>query len=484
MRYPFFASWNDKKNSCYYSIIAVSLLLNICYVYEWHQSCHGALLFPEHASQLGYNFYRYGTVTRLYEVAKYQEYKVVGTGTFLDSAPSMKDSVGYGVLLGLLWKITGSSSFYSVIFLQVLLFTLSLCFIFQALFWWYQDQQQAIFATLGVLLFLPGIFLNVQPVKDIWSFFGTVAILWASIGLMKKKIPTSLLIISAIFFVVCQWMRPTVFGVLLALSFVGLPLFYFFFKTHCDALKKLLLYFWVANIFFFWVPWMSYNKITYNRFFVGPTGLALLVSFADSTNKWGVQASESWVENHVKERYPNLPYQDGMQEYDDVIKSIFLEYVQEEPLLYFKNLAYRIVRLFFVEMPCNTQPPYFLGYKVYDTKIKIAFEQGLKKGAFGIFTWIIFFMYKVFTYLYIRFFLFLAYCGIVLSIYRKEFFLPLLITILVVGNLGEVVSHIEIKYLMQCYGFFGIFVGISLVSFQQKAITWWQRKKHVLKVIS
>lgn len=450
-------------NMSYVMIVIASLLLNTYYAYEWHTRCESSYLFPKHASQVGYNFYRYGTITRLYEGSTYKYHGVVGTGHMQDRAPNMKDTIGYGVLLGLLWKATGATQFYWVILLQVLLLTLSLCLLYQAIFWFYQDRQKAAFSIFGVFAFLPAFYLNVQPVKDMWSFYGTVVLLWALIGLMQHKIDKKILCGSAVFFAVCQWMRPTVFGVLMVLLIIGLPVFYIYFKHHVGVLKKLLIYFFIANLMVFWVPFVLYNKVAFNRFFVGPTGLALLVSFADFPNPWGVECSEDWVARHVQERYPNLDCVNETQEFDDAAKSIFIEYFEQEPFLYFKNLLYRVLGMFFVNMPWTAQFSDFVGYNSCHSK----FEALCQAWHTGVFETVRF----CFFFLYIRLFLLLAYVGFFWLLLEKQFILPFLVIIAVVGNCGEVLSHIELKYLMQCYGFLGIFAGLFVFFLQSKVKT-------------
>lgn len=441
----------NKKNLIYAPIVISSLMFSGYYFYEWYQFCTDTPLFPEHASQLGYNFYKYNSLTHLYEQAVYKDHGVVATGVSIDRVPDIRDTIGYALLLGVLWKVTGSTKFYWVSLLQIFFFIIVLCLLFQMLWWLYEDRIKALYGVFGILAFLPGVYISVQPVKDIWSFFGTAVLLWVIIGLIKEKLSIKHLLGSALFFALCQWLRPTVFGVLVALLFLGLPFFYWYNKKQFAVFRRVIIWFFCINVLIFWIPWMTYNKLTYDRFVVGPTGLALLVSFGERPNSWGIQVSESWFEEHVKERFPQIECKNGTQEFDDKGKEIFIEYFKKDPALYFINFFYRLKKMVMLNMPCMAS---FWSYAEYSSKLE-AFKKYIQMGPCETIKFCVYVFY-------VRFFLLIAYLGLILALSEGSALLVVLIAIAVLGNCGEILSHIEDKYFMQCYGFLGIFVGLCV----------------------
>ncbi len=459
-------------NIYYLAIIAVGLFATSCYYYEWYQYAQDRPLFPEHASQLAYNFYTYNTLNYLYESARYEDHGVVGVGSVVNRLPDIRDTIGYAFLLGLSWKLTGTTKFYWVSFLQICLFILSLCLLFQMLWWFYDDRTKALYGTLGILAFLPLAFISVQPVKDIWSFFATAALVWVIMGSIKNKLQRKHIIATAVFFAVCQWLRPTVFGVLGALVFLGLPFFYWYNKNDFKKIKQIAFWFVCANIFIFWLPWIAYNKSTYNRYFVGPSGLALITSLGERKNPWGFDASEVGFEKAVRERYPHTTYVNGTQEFDDLGKQLFIECFKQNPMIYVINLGYRLKKIVMRNMPLMAS---FWHYAQYRSKIE-ALKMHIQNGFVETLKFCIYVFYT-------RSFLLFSYIGLVLFLKRYSLLLPILVGIAVFGNCGELLSHLEDKYLMQCYGFLGIFFGF-FIFWLQNIVMAQIKKRHVKKVTS
>ena len=62
------------------------------------------------------------------------------------------DSIGYGVVIGLLWKLTHSLDYFDIQFLQIILFSLILLLFFQIALMLF-DRRTAILSCISLLLF-------------------------------------------------------------------------------------------------------------------------------------------------------------------------------------------------------------------------------------------------------------------------------------------------------------------------------------------
>jgi len=91
---------------------------------------------------------------------------------------SLNDTIGYGVILGLLWKITHSYRYRDIQFLQIFLYCFILFLIYAMALMWFNDPNIALAIGCAYLLFLPLFRQNVLALRDIWAYYGVMFLLY------------------------------------------------------------------------------------------------------------------------------------------------------------------------------------------------------------------------------------------------------------------------------------------------------------------
>ena len=116
-------------------LVLLALVASTTFVFVNYKSdFYLGLLSPQ--GEIGYNFYRYNSIKlnpqRHAKISKEQQLR----GHRVDYADidherfgpptkyyGIQDTVGYGVLLGLLWKVTGSLRYRDMLILQILMYS-------------------------------------------------------------------------------------------------------------------------------------------------------------------------------------------------------------------------------------------------------------------------------------------------------------------------------------------------------------------------
>ncbi len=360
---------------------------------------------------------------------------------------SINDTVGYGILLGLLWKITGSCHYWHIQLLQAILFSLFMWLFYDIAFLLFGNVYIAIFCSVAHLFFFPLIYLNVQAMRDIWAYYALLILLYGLLSYFLKHASISRLVLCGIIFAVFQGIRPTVVFTLATLS---LALWWWFRKTQPKKVFTALGILWITNIIFFWLPFMVYNKIAYDQYIVSPAGQDLYEGLGEFPNDKGYVMDDGIFEQEMKEKY-GLAL--GTMACDDKGKELFMQAVKADPIFYIKCLTQR-VRFLFLFNPLWTSYVDNLFYDAGTIKQKVAVIVHSPAS---------FFM-KLLDYagaklFYVEFFLLLGWLGFMVLLWQKKYFPVLIIMAVVLSSVSKFPSHMESRYLVNFYWAFSFFVG-------------------------
>jgi 4-amino-4-deoxy-L-arabinose transferase-like glycosyltransferase len=432
----------------------VALVLNILFL--WYISGDIYHAITQAHGHVGYNVYNHSSFWLSPSLSSYirdhhtgttmMSYTQVQTMTFDQPSQAfpVNDTIGYGVLLGLVWKITHSLDVKDVQILQIILYLISLVIIYQIALLFFGSTTTAWWCTGAHLLFFPLIALNVQAVRDVWAYYGIVVLIWAVARWLYTKKSWCTLIGASSWFALCQWIRPTLFLALITVSIV-LIVFAVIHKYKWRHLLPCIAVLVGTNVVLFWLPFMAHNLRAYNRLFVGPVGQDLLEGLGEFDNPWGYELNDEFVAHYIGKKY-HVRY--GTPEFDDMAKKEFMLAYQQYPALYWRNIVKRVPTLLLPGLPWlfPKHSPYG---QLPDWREKLL--HALSSWA----QWWDF----ILRHVYIRLFLLLGYGGMLLAWYHRRYESVLLAGAVIVASLAKLPSHIEYRYLIPFYWIFSLFVG-------------------------
>lgn len=418
-------------------------------------------------AHVGFNFARYNSVWLSSELTAIMQQHMRSREEFYDVADlrdyslsqqpdqpfPINDTIGYGILLGLVWKITRSYALVDVQIIQIFLYLISLLFIYQIAFLLFRKKDIALFCTGAHLLFFPVIALAVQPVRDIWAYFATVLLLWITVRSIYAQMQLERLFLASSLFACMQYIRPTVFLALLTVSsmliILGILRMHIWQKIiQCVSLLVL------TNILFFWIPFITYNIYAYQRPLVGPIGQDLLEGLGEFENPWGYKLSDEFVARYIGDKY-RVRY--GTPEFDDKAHEEFKAAYTQKPAIYWRNIGRRLVQIFTPSLPWLflKESPY---KNCHDWQEKVCTMLS---------SWRLCIDFLV-RHLFIKFFLLLGYIGMFIA-WRDGFRSAVLLSLVImIGGLGKLPSHIEYRYLVPFYWVTAFFVGYAVYKFANR----------------
>ncbi len=371
-----------------------------------------------------------------------------------DTRLTIQDTPGYGILMGLLWKLTNSLSALDLQILQIFMYSCMMFLLFQISMLMFKQKQAAFVACLAHLFFYPLlIFLNVQSLRDVWAYYGSVVLLYAALRYLVGNMHWFFLIPSGFIVALCQFIRPTLFPAVftvLGAATVG-ALFKVFTTRKALTVIGVLL---ITNVVGFWIPFVSYNKTMHGRWRAGPFGEGFLSSLADQPNPWNASL---WRINKffdLVEDDHGLIY--GTQEWDDMAGKIFREKFKENPSFYFQSVLKRIPRALLPVVPWfhdawkKKEGAFFQNRRTMWDKIPL-----LPRGLF----WLVAVPALMICFLC----MFLGYAGLFLTLYRREWASLLLSLSIIVSQWGLILTHVELRYLIPFYWPFALFAGYFFV---------------------
>ncbi len=425
---------------------------------------------------VAYNFYKYSSFSPIIEEIEDKTQKVLPIGKYKGlEKPSANDTVGYAFLVGMLWKLTESCDLIYVQLLQILLFCLMAFLIYEIIFLLFESSAVAFIGVLLLIFWHKLIVLNIIPARDIWGFYGGVVL---SYVLLKFFLENGLysyvkIFFAASFFAFCQFLRPNIFGQCLSLCAVLLFLFYFYKKRSMTSCFKAVALIVSVNILFFWIPFMSLNKVIYERYFVGPLGHGLLASLGTVSNPWGLQCEDNALVAHVKKAYV-LTENDVVKINDAQLKEFF-NFLKEKPSVYIRAVLLSLRRALFYEIEMGLKFIYrYCGnisllknklgerfaeqHEVVDNQskaLRVVDVQG-------------FLLRKLIESLLGKMLIFFGYCGIFVLIFQRRFIPIIFLMMGVFGGCWMLcLSHFEERYVIPFAWPFAVFAGYFLVFFWQ-----------------
>lgn len=451
-------------NTFFYRLMvcAAALAINLFFL-AFHDRTlfFDGLLLPH--GEIGYNLCHHNSIKvnpqRMAHVASLQkkigariDYEDVDHAAF--GAPTefrtINDTVGYGVLLGLLWKVTGACRYWYVQLLQVLLFSLSMWLFFEVALLIFGNAQAALFCSIAQLFFFPLAYLNVQALRDIWAYYALLLVLYLFLQSVQKKMAWGLLAFLSILFAVFQHLRPTVFFTLITLTMV------FLWWCRGDSWQRVAraaLFLWCANVAFFWIPFMAYNKSAYDHWLVAPAGQDLYEGLGEFPNDKDLVMDDEQFARDMRETY-GLTL--GTVACDAKGKELFWQVVKNDPLFYLRCLAQRVRFLFLFNPRWGSGVDnLFAGAATLRQKLVVIFHA---PGAA---------LMKCIDYAgsalcYVEFFLLLGWLGCLVLLLQKKFLPVLVIMAVIVSGWSKFPSHMEARYLVTFYWSFSFFVGYLL----------------------
>jgi len=322
-----------------------------------------------------------------------------------DAYRDVYDTIGYGVLIGLVWKVTHSLSRMDVQFLQVILFSCLMLLVYQIGLLFFDDKRVAFLSGIVLCFFLPAVRLNVYAMRDVWGVYATIMLLFGLTAYIHKRIGGSALIICGCVTAFMQFIRPSMFFAFVGVNIMALA--YGFYIKNVRKVLQAVGIFVITNILFFWLPFVTYNKTAYGRYFVGTSGITLIETLGEYENPWGYVFRDSWYAEFIKQH----GFKKGTAEGEDKGREIFFASVREHPWIYVKGVLKRIPRVLFPQFvwipqlcdrECELQPTLWERFKC-----RLRSAKGI-------------------AYLFVqhflgRLFFLLGYLGIALALLRKKY---------------------------------------------------------------
>lgn len=457
------------KNSMQKELVIVfwALFLNICFLIRFHGHIndHGSY-YPETPRDLAYSVYKDNSFLHYMAKTFYKDGIQISSVIEPIKIPIF-EGPAYGWLMGLLWKLTGSLRYYDMQVLQMFLFAFSCLLLYWSMLF-VVEKRAAFFSALAVPLFFPLMFLNINPVRDVFCFYGATVLVYLVMQAFYGKSRLLVNVGGGFFIAVCQWMRQTVFSALGAVS-VFLFLYVFLFeRKKISATCTLLIILWGTNIAGFWIPWMAFNKQVFGRYLVGQSGQLLLDSMGyTGPNKINPKCPDTnnglycdaCVTQYTIKRFDldTSQVRVGTLEMDDKMKEAFWEWFWQDPAFWFKGLFWRIKKVLFLDLTWSTTHglswQHYNSFSNYTDRLKAAY---VSYGFYGLLEFL-------FRRWYVRCLMILGYAGAALLVKQKKFlFLGVLLSICIGGIIPAIISHPEHRYLTPFYFVYPLLGGYFL----------------------
>ncbi len=338
------------KNNNYFQwlVVFIALIVNLGTFYTLYDVLPSYTSSSWNQIPSAYSFYKYGTLSAVHEEIKEKTQIVIPLKIYSTSLkPTTNDTIGYAALVGILWKITGSLNLIDIQILQILLFCLMIFFIYQIFFLLFNNKYVAFYGSLLLIASHQFILLNIIPARDIWGFYGGVIFSYILLkAFLLPQYSFKKIMLGSVFFSFCQFLRPNIFGQLLTLNIMFLLLVYLYKKDFLKQAIKIIGITLMVNILFFWVPFISFNKFTYDRYFVGPLGHGLLSALGSVENPWNLKCDDNVIAQYVN-KTESATYFCGSPEYNDAGTKIFIRLCKENPSIYIKSIIKNMKDFFF-----------------------------------------------------------------------------------------------------------------------------------------
>ena len=247
--------------------------------------------------------------------------------------PQYDIEIGLGMLMGMIWKLTGHSRFVYVQLLQILIDVICVLLLYLAVHWLFKDRRFALFAVLLYALFPYQIDLVTFPAPYVWPVFLVVTITFLLAYITKRKRlceVVGVFLLAGVSIGLVAMIRSTVvlLGVFIGLlSLVWNPYL-------SDKRRIWLLVAIIAGQALVMLPLVLHNKATFGAPFPtrGTFWHTVYTGFGAHDNPWGIRNDDQATIERVKRAYPNISY--ATPEYENVLKKWSLRIIFSHPLWY------------------------------------------------------------------------------------------------------------------------------------------------------
>ncbi len=450
------------------TLVALALLINGIFLYLYNPKVYFAI--TQAHGQIGHNLYKHNVIGMNADLADYMRNQMHEQGQLIDydtiphqefNKPTepfpINDTVGYGVLLGLLWKLTNSLKFRDIQLLQIIIFCILMLFYYQVAYLLFGSTQIAFVCGTMQLLFFPLISYNVMPVRDVWAYYGLLILCYAVLSYMHRHISQLNMSLCVIFFAGCLWIRPTLSSAAIMMTFflIGYALNKTAVRKRCIELVAAL---WLITGLLFWLPFMYFNIKQYNRLLVSPAGQSLLEGLGELPNQWRHKLNDEYVNELISSKYGHTY---GTPEFDEAAMHEFKQCVKEDPWHFGKTLFYRLPDILLpgLQWIFYEQSPY-AQYQGTIQKLSCALS--------SLPNIIDFFLRHIWMRLYLLF----GYMGLYFMLRQKRYTACAFIVTCLLSGLSTYASHIEYRYIVPFYWVFSFYVGYLVYALKQYIVAW------------
>ncbi len=436
----------------------LALIVNGIFLYMHNPKVYFAI--TQAHGHIGYNLYKHNSIGMDPDLTDHMRNQMHEQGQLIDykgiadqecKKPTepfpINDTIGYGVLLGLLWKLTHSLQFYDVQLLQIIMFCIMMLFYYQVAYLLFGSAQIAFMCGLMHLLFFPLIAYNVMPVRDIWAYYGLLILCYAVLSYVHKQISPVSMSLCLIFFAGCLWIRPTLASaaIMMTLFLMGYAYTKMNIRKRCI---KLIVFLWITMGLLFWLPFMYFNIKQYNRLLVSPAGQSLLEGLGELPNQWGHKLNDEYVNDFISDKYG---YTYGTVAFDEAAMHEFKQCVKEDPWHFGKTLIYRLPDILLpgLQWIFYEQSPYA---HCQGAVHKLACALSSLPNIINFFL----------RHMWMRLYLLLGYVGIYVMLRKQQYMASIFIVTCLFSGLSTYASHIEYRYIVPFYWVFSFCVGYLL----------------------
>ena len=434
------------------SLCFVALIVNVLFLVGYKNSIIPIATLDVH-SEVAYNICKHGSTkinpdrvsyiwTKHYAEEPVPDYADIDHTSFGPPTEyrNIKDTIGYGCLIAALWFINGSFRLIDMQIIQILMFVLCMLLFYQVALGLFRSRKIALLSGLALISFFPIINFNVEVRRDIWIFYGLIFLLFTVTRYIFQRGGLIQIFLCGVACAICQWMRPMPSSLFLAIVALLVILWGSVWFRMVPIKKMVLLttLILIPNLFFYWIPIMTYNKIAYGRCVVGPVGQIFLEGAGD------YRTGDKELSDMLMERYGLVQ---GTVEGDDKYMELFWDTVKERPFHWAGRILGRFAGMVFPYLPSNPN---------YESRMGALRKTFTSLGCFFKAVWVI--VANIWTILFIM----LGYLGVFLAIRDRRYFETFIVCSVIATIYSIILSHINSFYITPFYSLFSFFVAYSL----------------------
>jgi 4-amino-4-deoxy-L-arabinose transferase-like glycosyltransferase len=249
--------------------------------------------------------------------------------------PFIWEPVGEAALLAGVWEIVGTQSYAADVVMKIVLDAFAALLVYRIAMRLFKRQRAALAAGLLYALYLPIAAIVINPSRDFWSLFFTIAVLAVYLETINSRRPTRWLVALGLVTGVGLYFDP---GALLlpgalALTSIGATGWR---TALCRALVP------TAIAALLTIPWTIRNYNDFHTFVPIRTGLgtALWQGLAELPNPYGPTRTDYATYELARGVRPPIRWQTPAS--DAYLESRALAVIEHHPLFYLKTVAHRV----------------------------------------------------------------------------------------------------------------------------------------------